>query len=108
MRVMTTRVHDTRSARTVGDITFFLDWQSIDICSHSDDRRPVIARLNYFRNDTALPRSKPMRNSGGGKLFAQIIRCRKFFAAEFGVTMEVTPDLREPGQNPRELSLHSL
>lgn len=107
MRVMTTRVHDTRSARTVGDITFFLDRQRIDIRSHSDDRRPVIGRLNYIRDDTALARCQPMRNPGGSKLFAQIIGCRKFFAAEFGVPMEVTADLREPGQNSGELSLDS-
>jgi len=48
-----------------------------------------------------------MRNAGCGKLFAQVISRRNLFAAELGVPMKVTPDLREPGGNPRELRLYS-
>jgi hypothetical protein len=107
VRVVATRVHHSRFSRTVGDIAFLLDRQGIDICSHRDDRRPGSGRFDDVRDDPALPCGYLMRNPGGGKLFAEIIRRREFFPAKLGVPMEVTPDLRESGDYPRELRLNS-
>jgi hypothetical protein len=104
---MTTRVHHSRFSRTVGDIAFLLDREGIDIRSHRDDRRPGSGRFDDVRDDPALPCGYLMRNPGGGKLLAEIIRRREFFTAKLGVPMEVTPDLRESGDYPRELRLNS-
>ena len=49
-----------------------------------------------------------MRNPGRGELFAKIIRGQILFATEFRISMEIAPDLGEPGGNPREVALDSL
>ena len=92
MRVMTARVHHAWSSRSVRNIAFFLDRQGIDICSHRDHRRPGSGDSTISVMMPRFPVANPMRNPGGGKLFAQIFRRREFFAAELGMLMEVTPE----------------
>lgn len=101
MRIVATSVHHARSSRTVRSIAFLLDRQGIDICPHSDDRRLAVRGLDDIRNDTAVLRCHPMRNPGGGELFAQILCGREFLPAELRVPMEIAPDLREPGNDSR-------
>ena len=79
----------------------------IDIGSHRDNWGSAIGRLDHLCNDPALPGRNSMRNPGCGELFAEIIGCREFLAAELRVPMEVTPDLREAGDSACELRLNS-
>ena len=93
MGVMTAGVHHTRSSRAIRNIVFFLDRQGIDIRSQSDDRRSRFGRFDDIGDNAALSRGYSMRNLGGVKLFAEIIRGREFFTAKLGVPMEVTANL---------------
>ena len=70
MDVMPAGMHHARFLGTVRDIVLLLDWQGVNIRPHGNSRRPWIGGFDNFRDDAPLARGHPMRNSGGGKLFA--------------------------------------